>query len=373
MAQPDSERQAVLNSLVDLYDPARHRVLMVTDTNHYRYGEGFEFARDLAVEMKAKGIQAIGLEFIPTYDQTIMDAFYNGEITREQFLYLHRDQGSSGQVSDDDVKKLYENLADLMEQGIRVYGLNTHAHAPGRPEAEKAYHEYKTQEGAISVDFMKYVGQHKIDNVDKAAECFDHLAGNGQHSPELQKILADMPKTDEAAAAYKAEHLETIFKIMHPQHSTLQQLEKAVQSMDMVDLDANSIEHGYMEKRLSADQYLADHVMSILQKEPGLIIHYGMAHSLDNLSMAKRAEDAPDLDAALRQRGVGVMIVDPYFGADTVNCSPLMREQLCELWPEVMNIIQQAAETSNDPDRYVVPDVKGSEVKPVRPQPPAGP
>jgi hypothetical protein len=376
MAQPDTARQALLNSLTDLYDPARHRVVVVTDANHFQMDPGTDFVADLARQLNSKGITAVGFETISAHDQQLFDALADKRITRDDYRQILHDYKSTGQVNNAEISHLYETAADLIDQGVRVYGLNTHQYAPQDPALEAAHQQYRADLMELRVDFMAHVRADNIFTAEAAAQAFKHMAeqneyGNAAHlSPrqqqDMQQLLSEVAQNGSDVNLMR--RYPDLFAIQHTAYDQFVDGREHLKSAQ-----ANPSEDSYFTARFSADEKLAEHVEGILKHEKGLLVQYGVAHTLQDNNLVPRDAGKQDMDGALRSKGIGVLVIDAYHGQQSINCTPLMTEEICAATPDIMAAWQSSAMSSNDPDRYVVPDVKGSEVKPVRPQPPAGP
>lgn len=374
MAQPESERQSVLNSVADLYDPARHRVAVVTDSNHFQMTPGVDFVADLAAQLKSKGITAVGFETISAHDQQLFDALADKRITRDDYRQILHDYKSTGQVSNDEISHLYEAAADLIDQGIHVYGLNTHQYAPQDPALEASHQQYRAQLIELRVDFMAHVRADNIFTAEAAAQAFKQMAeqneyGNAAHlSPrqqqDMKQLLSEVGQN--GSDINLMNRYPDLFAI---QHTTYDQFIDGREYLKSA--QANPSGDGYFKARFSADEKLAEHVESILQREQGLLVQYGIAHTLQDDNVVARDQGKLDMDGVLRNKGIGVLVIDAFYGQQSINCTPLMTADICAALPDIHTAYQQAAETSNDPDRYVVPDIKGGEVRPVRPPPPA--
>jgi hypothetical protein len=83
-------------------------------------------------------------------------------------------------------------------------------------------------------------------------------------------------------------------------------------------------EDSYYTARFSADEKLAEHVEGILKHEKGLLVQYGVAHTLQDNNLVPRDAGKQDMDGALRSKGIGVLVIDAYHGQQSINCTPLM-------------------------------------------------
>lgn len=373
MAQPDSARQALLNSVADLYDPARHRVVVVTDANHFQMDPRTDFVADLARQLNSKGITAVGFETISAHDQQLFDALADKRITRDDYRQILHDYKSTGQVSNAEISHLYETAADLIDQGVRVYGLNTHQYAPHDPALEAAHQQYRADLMELRVDFMAHVRADNIFTAEAAAQAFKHMAeqneyGNAAHlSPrqqqDMQQLLSEVAQNGSDVNLMR--RYPDLFAIQHARYDAFVDNQQFLKAAPTVPSGEE-----YYTARFSADEKLAEHVEGILKHEKGLLVQYGVAHTLQDNNLVPRDAGKQDMDGALRSKGIGVLVIDAYYGQQSINCTPLMTQEVCAAMPEMQAALQHSALSSNDPDRYVVPDIKANEIKPARPSSP---
>ncbi len=380
------ERQKLLQSIADAYDPARHKVLLVADTDHYKTHEIAGLVADSAEALRAKGITAVGFEGIPAHDQAFLDSLAAREIDRNMFL-MHLGTGGSEHLSKEDTGVFLGHIADLIEGGIHVYGLGDAYYAPQNPDLEDLNFRCREMGTRIKVDYLKFAAQTRDlqsspravydrmlraikndasfpggDGVRAGRSASGHIQSgisrfSGAQIERIMQIDSEISGTPEPRddGLYR-QGVYDIFLASHPQYDDVLALEEKLVSAPA----AEGAPDVFLRARLDADSKIAAHIQKILEQEGGMVVQYGFSHTVTSFVGENHSADMPDLDGALRKAGIGVMIVDPYFGEPgKIDCTPLTAAIDCAKFPALGRKALEAAQSSNDPDRYVIPDIKG--------------
>ncbi len=386
MTTPSSERQELLQHIADAYDPARHKVLLVSDTNHYETHEISGLVADVAEALRAKGVTAAGFEGVMAHDQPFFDSFAAHEISRTTFL-KHLETAVPKQLSKRDAGVFWGHVADLIEGGIRVYGLGEAYYAPEIPDLEDLNFRYRKMATEMETDYLKFASRTQDlqsspqavysrmlatvrndpsfpggmnDRFSAGRDAFGHIQSgvpgfSGEQVERVRQVDAGISKTPEPRDddLYKR-GVYRVFMASHPQYNELRALGEQLVPPPATTDDRRQ------RARLDTDSKVAAHIQEILKHEDGMVVQYGFAHTVRELKHGGHSAGIPDLDGALRKAGVGVMMVDPYFGAPgKIDCTPLLAPEDCAKLPAFGKEALAVGQSSNDPDRYIIPDIKG--------------
>lgn len=358
------ERQELLDAIAAEYAPTRQRVVIISDTNHYRGLELLRFTLQTAAALRPQGVTAVGLEIVGAYEQNLYDALYEKRLSKDNFLRVINPSAetSSGQNSTNDLRQMYLEIADAIEGGLRVYGLNTRAYAPENPEIDALAEKKLSLEYQIAIDNIAFFNEHAAEITQDPKAFYNKMQALAELpadvSMQIQETLnTALAKNADTQNSSNIPYSLAIGHILTHQHPATAQIQEISDQLDARGGERDTDPEVYARKRYSADEIVAQNIIRHLETHQGIVVQYGALHTVYGRN-GTRDVGKEDLDGALRERGVSPMIVSPYFGAGTVECRPLMPKFVCDVWPDIAGYLQEHEKNSGDSDRYTIPDIQ---------------
>ncbi len=358
-------------TIVDTYQG--ERVLILSDTNHYRAAETYGFSSAVIQQAQSKGITMAGYEIITPGQQPIMDAYMRKEISRSEFLQMYAESPGSGQLGDvDNRRKLYSEIADQMDKGIKVVGLGSYAGIVTDVETDKHAAHAETLYAQAYVDAVKFNREHATD-IDKDPKGFlnkyiSHLEKNGELSAGQKSALADIRETmsdpKNAAEMSDPKFVKSLIRdATIAGHPAFDERQEAMAKIKPPDNGGNLV-----SVRMQVDVGIADRIAKTLAENPGqnMAVVYGQVHTIHD----------KDIDGELRKKGISTMIVDANPGKWNCETDLKMDATSCGALDDAVRRMERDAQRSGDPNRYVMPDAveKPNEIiKRPESKPPAAP
>lgn len=346
----DPKYAAGAKTLVDTY--RGERVLILTDTNHYRAAETYGFASAAIQQAQSKGVTMAGYELIPPGQQPVLDAYFRKEISREDFLKIYAESPGSGQLGDvNNRRKLYAEIADQMDKGIKVVGLGSYAGIASDVETDKHAEHAETLYAQAYVEGIKFTKEHAAD-IDKDPKGFlnkymAHLEKAGELSAGQKSALADIRETmtdpKNASEMADPQFVKSLIRdATIAGHPTFDERQGALAKMKPPDNGGDLV-----SVRMQIDEGLANRIAKILAENPGnMAVVYGQVHTVHD----------KDIDGELRKKGISTMVVDVTPGKWDCERDTKMDTVSCGALDDVLRRMERDAQRSGDPNRYVMPD-----------------
>lgn len=350
------------------------KVILIPE-QHFSSDSSISFSQKLLAELKAKGVNSLGLELIGPSEGAFVQAFKGGRITRQEFLDANKPQAGMpqdgtpyGNIGTDRANALYETIADMIESGVDVYPLGTthgmYAFTLTDESAEKM-NSILAHGGAMMVDDIIF-SRGLADWTDDTAKArFDAFYAGVEHGldklnqdqqTEITETMLKLREKEAEGPVSTADYKATALSLFHSQSPT-HQIPDAVGEWLSEQLTGQiGKKFNIGDERRKADPSIAEAITQKIEQSGPTVVVYGSLHT----------SHVNDIDSNLRRRGVSPIIFDLEQGENL--CRPPLSPSQCNDAKLADSWRRVASRQENDPGRFTVHIDGGTpKVEPLRP------
>jgi len=293
------------------------QVLLIADTNHFKIAEtlGAVTHKSFWDEIKKTGKKPVfATELMPIEQQPMIEALSQGKISKQEFVESLTSGDGSEQITKAEQVKIMSNIADMVQAGVRVVGINNSQSMGGEylkkaneigVKLELGWIDFKRNNAAAMqgpewrafVENMIAQGHEKLDTM-----------GANQRREYLEDSTKITAKMQSGQPIYERD-IKFLYNDMHPQYNDF-----VLYSIATKDPAQNNRD---MAVRASKD----DEVVRLIQAETSapdtlVVVSYGILHMKEFHKSLERAGVNPS------------PVITPYLGDDHFNCEK-PENQIC--------------------------------------------